>query len=541
MSDRSRGQGSPQPPDGTAHRFGDRVDRVDRFDVAVAAALAALSMWTVALLVRRGHALGLSWTGADGRYVTDQMQYLGWIRDSAHHVVIGNPYQLEPSDHYFLHPGLAISGLLNRVGVGAWLAYLVWKPVAVMALFAAARAYAHRVLPGTAQRRFALVLALFFVSPVSYLAATFGWHWSGALAHPYALEMWPGMYLWGYPFTAIAVALLPATLLSYERARQRGRVGTIAPALGLLCAWLQPWQGATLILVLLAAEVVLWRRDRTAGLRLLLLTVSATAAPLAYYSILGRADPFWRLADVVNSAGSWPWKPVLVVIAPLGFVAILAYRNPARSFQAVAVRVWPLAAVGIYGLIALSGAGTFPVHALQGLSIPLAVLAVDGVSRLRVAVSGRAKVVVGVAALLLFGGPAFVRELDLARDRIKFRTQTYFLQPGERDALDYIERSRVPGGVLSRVYLGQAVPALTGRRTWVGIPSWTPDYHERVATAGEVFAKQTAPAEVRRIVRSSGARFVLADCRSAADLIHDLQPMLEAAHTFGCASVYLVR
>jgi hypothetical protein len=515
--------------------------RVDWFNVVALAALAALSMWMVAVAVLRGHQLGLTWTGTDGPFVFDQMQYLGWIRDSANHVLIGNPYQLDASPHYFLHPGLAISGILNRFGVGAWLAYLVWKPVAVVALFAAAWAYVRRLLPGTAQRRFALVLALFYVSPVPYLAVTFGWYWKGvALLQPYAFEMWPGLYLWGYPFTAIAVALLPATLLSYERARQSGRVGAITPALGLLCAWLQPWQGATVIVVLLASEAVLWRGHRTGSLRLLAVTVSATAGPLLYYSILGRADPSWRLANVVNSAGSWPWKPLLIAIAPLGLLAMLAYLRPPGSFGAVAVRVWPLAAVSVYGFIARSGVGTFPSHALQGISIPLAVLAVEGVSGIRVALPGRAKVAVAVAMLVLLGGPALARELCIGRDSISVDRGPFFLEPGERDAFDFIERSRVPGGVLSRFYLGEVVPARTGRRTWVGIPSWTPDFHQRMAEANAVFAKKP-PAEIRRIVRSSGARFVLADCHAAMDLTKALQPMLEETHRFGCATVYVVR
>jgi hypothetical protein len=520
-------------------------DRVDWFDLVTFAALAALSMWMVILLVRRAHLLGVTWTGTDGPYVTDQMQYLGWIRDSAHHVLIGNPFRLDTSPHYFLHPGLAISGILNRVGLSASLAYLVWKPVAVVALFAAARAYVHRLLPRTAQRRFALVLALFFVSPVSYVAVTFGWHGSGAsLLQPYVFEMWPGLYLWGYPFTAIAVALLPATVLSYERARCRGRVGAIAPTLGLLCAWLQPWQGATVIVVLLASEAVLWRGPRRGSFRLLGVTLSATAAPLLYYSILSRADPTWKLADVANSAGSWPWKPVALAIAPLGLLATLAYFRPARSFAAVATRVWPLAAIALYGFIALSGVGTFPLHALQGLSIPLAVLAVDGVSGVRTVVAGRAKVAIAMAALAILAVPAFARELSLSRDRVN-RYMTYgepfFVEPGERDAFDYIERTGVPGGVLSRVYLGEVVPARTGHPTWVGIPSWTPDYRQRQAAANAVFAKRTARSEIRRIVRLSGARFVLSDCHTRVDLTQALQPVLEETHRFGCATVYVVR
>jgi len=521
-------------------------DRIDWFDVAAFVALVALSLWTVALLVRRGHLLGLTWTGTDGPYVVDQMQYLGWIRDSAHHVLIGDPYQLGASTHDFLHPGLAISGMLNRLGMGAWLAYLIWKPVAVLAFFSAARAFVHRLIPGTAARRFALVIALFFVSPVAYLAVLLRWRGSGAaLLHPYALEMWPGLYFWGYPFTAIAVALVPATLLAYERARQRGGVPPIVPLLGLLCAWLQPWQGATVIAVLLASEAVMWLGHRAAGVRLLGVTVSATAIPLLYYSILGRADPTWKLAGVVNRVGPWPWWPLMIALAPLGVLAIFAYMRPARSFQEVAVRAWPLAAVALYGFIAHSGVGTFPVHVLQGLGIPLAVLAVEAVTGSRVNVAGRAKVATAMAALAVLAVPAFVQELRVARARINVHAgpyaQPYFVTPGERDALDYIERSRITGGVFSQTYLGEAVPALTGRATWVGVPSWTPDFKQRQADANAVFAKGTSPAEISRIVRSSGARFVLSDCRDSVDLANALSPWLEATHRFGCASVYVVR
>ena len=40
------------------------------------------------------------------------------------------------------------------------------------------------------------------------------------------------------------------------------------------------------------------------------------------------------------------------------------------------MRVWPLAALAVY----LAPVGTFPYHAFQGMSIPLAVLAVQGVA-----------------------------------------------------------------------------------------------------------------------------------------------------------------
>ena len=73
---------------------------------------------------------------------------------------------------------------------------------------------------------------------------------------------------------------------------------------------------------------------------------------------------------------AYPILLLVIVVAPLTIVAAFAYRVPAVTFQQVAVRVWPIAALGEYVLIWIGRVGTFPSHALQGFGIPLAVLAV---------------------------------------------------------------------------------------------------------------------------------------------------------------------
>jgi hypothetical protein len=47
-------------------------------------------------------------------------------------------------------------------------------------------------------------------------------------------------------------------------------------------------------------------------------------------------------------------------------------------------------------------------------------------------------------------------------------------------------------------------------------------------------------APVQRFVLSSGARFVLADCQTTADMKKLLGPIIRSAHGFGCAAVYEV-
>jgi hypothetical protein len=177
----------------------------------------------------------------------------------------------------------------------------------------------------------------------------------------------------------------------------------------------------------------------------------------------------------------------------------------------------------------------FPYHSLNGITVPLAVLAVIGSRRLRVS---RRLAAAAVAAAIV---PAAILELTTWRDSVHSHTAPYWFTDGEHAALRYLEHASAPGGVLARYYLGMAVPAFTGRRTWVGDIFWTPDFARREARAEQLLQGRMSPAEARTFVRSIGARFVLADCRASAELAHLLRAVLASSWRFGCAAVYELR
>jgi hypothetical protein len=508
--------------------------RLSAGELCVLAALAAMALAVLAALIVRVWVRGGVVTGADGFLVADPMQYLDWARQSGEHWLIGNRYDLAPGSRDFLHPGLFVSGLLYRLGAGPALAYLLWKPVAVGVLFTGALLFVRRVLERRDDRLLALVLALFACSPV---AAIVGWGGLGDEGDKLAIdfvtgELWTGSYLWGYLFTAIAVGLLPLALLAYERRRL-----VLAAAGGLLCAWLQPWQGVTYALVLVAAEAVAVRRGRRPGaaVRDLAGPVAATAAPLVYYLLLSRLDASWELAGVVNDLPRWPWWVLLFGPLPLTLPAAFAYRLPAGDFAAVALRAWPIAGLVVY----FQPFGTFPFHALQGLSIPLAALAVIA---LRDWLGERPLRLVPVAATVLVlcaVGTAY-RMSELA-DAIHLARQPFFLEGSERAALRHLDAVDEPGGVLAPVYSGIVVPAYTGRETWVGAGSWTPRQPERAQEAEDLFAGRLDDAAAAALVRRSGARFVYSDCHGRADIAEQLAAVAEAPRRFGCATVWRVR
>jgi hypothetical protein len=525
----------------------------DPAERAILVLFALLSVWPLAFLVKQALTGSLVWTGTDGLHVSDQVQYLNWIRDAGEHILISNHYELGSTQASFLHPGFLLTGLVSDLGVAPWLAYLLWKPVMVVALFLAVRAYMHRTIATRGARIAALILGLFFVPTAAFISS-----WLLGRPNVYLLgvevELWPGTWLWGYAFTVLAVAAIPAALLLFERDRARGRIGAAAPVVGLLCSWFQPWQGATLLGTMIATELAVGaidRADRAAwGRRLPLLAVNAGAvtAPLAYYAVLSRVDPSWANANNVNTFGGWPLWTLLVSFGPLALPAALAYRLRVREFQDLAVRIWPLVGLGVYWLIAYAHVGTFPIHSFQGLTIPLAILAVVGAGTLvRDWTSGARAAAAAAVALLIV--PALVWKLSDARRSLDQNAvvfagappNTYFLKRSESDALRFVDDDPRPGGVLTQFYLGQLVPAETGRHTWVGAVSWTPNILSRIDAVDHLFVGALAPAKATAFVRSTGARFVISSCQDHVDLASLLRTIVETQRRFGCAEVLYIR
>jgi hypothetical protein len=89
--------------------------------------------------------------------------------------------------------------------------------------------------------------------------------------------------------------------------------------------------------------------------------------------------------------------------------------------------------------------------------------------------------------------------------------------------------------------MGMAVPAWTGRRTWVGHHAWTPDYHGRRALAEQLFTGGLPASRARRLVQEIRPVWLLADCRHRRDLTAELRPLVAARRRFGCATVYRMR
>jgi hypothetical protein len=148
--------------------------------------------------------------------------------------------------------------------------------------------------------------------------------------------------------------------------------------------------------------------------------------------------------------------------------------------------------------------------------------------------------VLAVAALTVPGS------LSMMADAHKFispaTNNQNLLTSSELRAMHYLAKDPEPGGVLSSPHLGDAVPGETGRRTYDSIDwRWSqPHAYRRAHAARHLMYGGLAPAAAQKFVLSTGARFVLQDCRSHRDLERTLRPLITSVHRFGCATVYRV-
>ncbi len=453
----------------------------------------AWAFTSVAILAVRGGVL----SGSDGPLAgSDQFLYMDYIRQSGAHLLIGEHFDLTIGHAVYLEPLYLIGGLLWRAGLSVAAAFWALKLLAAPVLALGVCALVVRCIAGSGARLAAILLALFYFSPLVPLL-----RWTGAVTGLDAFrldlpsgESMPAWELWGYPHAAVAIGLLALALtgavLLIGGSRSRRLIAGVTLCAG-FAAWIHPWSGAIFLLVVGTLCI-------RAPARALIPPALAVLAALAYLAILPRVDAGWHTLSGQNGVAIGPLWMFLAALLPLAVPAVWGVRAIPRGTIRTLLVAWPLASLAVFLV-----SPQFRYHALQGITLPLAVLAVAGCAQVP-----RARLL-GIVALVaaVVAGPAF--ELTTLRDSLHSGFAPYAFKPDERRALAYLDHVPTPGGVLSRYYLGMAIPAYTGRRTWMGETTWTPDFVKRRAEAELAFDGR---ASIVSLVSTLRPRFVLSDC-----------------------------
>lgn len=528
----------------------DSRPRVSRAEIVLLAALAVWALFPIVLVLVHASRTHTIFTGADGLIGADgvlgadQLQYLAWARDAGSHGLASDLFTLAPSGHVYLEPLFTITGALWRLGLSLQLAYLLWKPIAVVVLFLAAAAWARRAFDDRLAARTATVaLALFLYTP---LAALFSWAQLGSGQFRFSLyllgyELLAANKLWGYVPSAIGLALVPVALLAVERAleprsgprpprrsdRREIQPGPLLAATiaSLLASWLHPWQGITLILIY--GGLAVWRRLR-GGLALAVAAIGA-ALPLGYYYLLSHSDAAWKLAAHYEVIARLPPLVLLAGFGPLVLIAAAGLSRPDGIVIEQTLLLWIGASFVTY-----FANDAFAPHALQGLSFPFAVLAVRGWGRLRLPAA------VGAVAVALVTIPGLAYDARKFARVARSKTVQYYLPSSDQRALQWVGGQAPHGGVLAPAPLAIVIPSQTGWAVWVGHGYWSRDYFQRAREANSLFSGRMRPSLTRAFVLRTGASVLVADCAHRADLTTALAPLLHSVHRFGCARVYVL-
>ena len=286
-------------------------------------------------------------------------------------------------------------------------------------------------------RRAALTLALFFGS----FTIVYG-------SFSVLGDLCPAFLSWGYVFGLLALAAIVVALLALRHAPgAAGRLVLAARRCSARCATLMhPWQGELLILLIVGGELVAGAacgsRSTGGGSALAALTVGLTVLPLLYYAVLGQRRPVLELARDASKHDVSRCGRSLLAILPLLIPALLAYRRQARRRSSARRRRRGPARVLILYLLSASALGATPLHAFQGITIPLAVLAVQGVAsvpalrRLPRAAGCR-----GARCRARHDPERRIRAQERARDTVAPQPDNATSSPrDERDALSYLAK-----------------------------------------------------------------------------------------------------
>lgn len=495
-----------------------RLGRVDRSVLGVCALAAC---WCLATLVFAiGYAI-VHGSVFEGPYAAlfagDQLRYLAWIRDAGVHGLIADPYRAG-APHAYLQPLFVISGLLWRAGLSIQAAYLVWTPVALLTLIWGYASFTRRFFSGR-EWAAALALALLFFSPLVPLFDYGGIvDANGAnylvIAAGHGAPYWQA---WGFLPTVIALGLMPLFLLGIMRGESRPRAVAGTAIAGLLVAWLHPWGGLELLLMLAGLAVLRWRGRAhfRPSLASLVIPGVAVAGPLIYYAVLPGIDPAWSLSDL-REGSSGPVWPVLVAYVPLLLFALPGLRRRPRSVLEQLVVLW-LGAVVITYLVLPDSREV----ALEGASLPLSILAVRGWRKLGLRRAW------SWAALALAILPGAFYSAHTFHDIFYSHDYPFTLRADEQRAVDSLQGER--GEVLATPYLAGALPALAGLLSG------------QVAAASDALMEgRVGAAMLRRLVERLRVSVVLSDCLPGrVDLSAELAPLGFVERRYGCAREWL--
>jgi hypothetical protein len=458
---------------------------------------------------------GKQFTGSVEFFYYDSNTYLAWIQQGIEGWwLFKDLYTTETAGRFIFHPVFLAVGLLVRVtGLPLMAAWVLARLVCSMAAVACLYLFLRRAVgPG----RLALVAFALIT-----LGSGFGWYkllvdesfesadvWMPELTFYQSLR-WP--FLW-----AIALILMMGFFAAVVDAIVSGsRRSAVAAGLMFACmAFAHPYHVVTFTIVpgvFLALEALRDRRLDRRAVQNFAITGLVAAPAVLYQMAVARIDPAMRYHSGIDMTS----PPAATYVAGFGLVLIvLAVLGLPRAW-----RGGPLARFSIVWAVVGSLLLYFPVmfnrRLATGLIIPVGILAAHTVEEIVANIAGASPTPARRAAaaavfLLILASVVPTNLLATRQDWISATSGEFpaYISEDLAASLDWL-RAAPRGVVLAARDFDNLVPAFTGQTVYAG--HWAQTIHNdpKAEQIYAMLAGELPPAEVRRFLDASGARYLV--------------------------------
>jgi hypothetical protein len=538
------------------------------FPLLVAAALVLIASMPYAVAYRTdpesGRFMGV--IGRDG--IDDNNVYLALMRQAADgRLLFTNNFTSEPNPPALFNVAyLALGRFAGATGWRVDAVHRLFGAGSIVLLVLVAYAFIAASIRKPWYRRMALVLACFgmgFLWAARLLSRLIGQPVKTIDSWLVELNLFHAMLV--YPHFVFAAALMVASFFLLLKAEREGR---LAPALfgglvGMVLAATHTFEMVVLLPAAVTYVLLQWMAtERLPPFRqwiALAMVVGLPVPVLVLNSWTLSHEPMW--GNVVNRLDFYTPDLFSVAIG-LGASFIIAvltfdgFLRTDRSGGEQMAKAWLVVALAL----AYVPRFNWQFHLLNGLQIPLAVLATQGLRRtlfrallrrrrsraaLRLprGLQGR-PAVLGAAALTIvvccLSGVNLVR--SYCHEAAKVEDPTY-LPEDEVQAIEWMDRE-VPREalVLSAYATGNYIPRLSGQRVFLGEDKLTEAAPSRTAEVEGFFRPQWSDEERLDLLRRFGVNYVFHGPaeRRLGDYDPSGAPFLRAVHTVGSAQVYEV-
>jgi len=500
--------------------------------------------------------------------IDDNNVYLGLMRQAAEgKVLFTNNFTPEPNrPALFNFIYLVLGRLAGATGWSLDFVHRLFGGLSIVLLVLVAYAFIATAIRKPWYRRMALVLACFGVG-LTWLARL-GYRFTGI--HAKTVDSWlveTSIFhtMLVYPHFVFAAALMVASLLLLLKAE---RTQSVMPALaGGLCGALLAASHTFEVVVLLPAAVtyfvldwMAWERPPASNRWLILGAILIPPLPVLLLNrwTLTRV-PMW--GNVVARLDFYTPDPFRLALG-LGasfFIVILTFDGFLHANRSAGERMskaWLLAALAL----AYFPRFNWRYHLLNGIQIPLAILATQGLRRTvfrallrrrspasalgwRGALRGRPAVLIASGAVIVLCCLSTVNlVLSYRYEAGQVKGPTY-LPKTEVAALEWMSRE-VPQDalVLSTYATGNYIPRLSGQRVFIGEDKLTEDLNSREAEVEGFFRPGWSDEKRMNLLQRFGVDYVFygSEERRIGDYDPARASFLQPIHQVGEVQIYRV-